>query len=162
INDDNYTIVGAMPRSFAFNDTLGVSDVYLPLSLLHDSIENPIRAVPWIKLKANVSLAAADAELDAIVHQFAQEDPERFAKKFRLQLEPIIVPYQQNTGRTLSLLLAGVVLLLAVGCANCSTLLLARGEARQHELAMRSAIGASRWRIIRQLLVEALVISFSG
>jgi len=162
INDDNYTIVGVMPRSFAFNDTIGVSDVYLPFSLQHDSIEHPIWAVPWIKLRANVSLAAADAELDAIVHEFAKENPQRFAKKFRLQLEPIIVPYQQKTGHTLSLLLAGVLLLLAVGCANCSTLLLARGEAHQHELAVRSAIGASRWRIIRQLLVEALVISFSG
>jgi ABC-type antimicrobial peptide transport system permease subunit len=162
INDDIYTIVGVMPRSFAFNDTIGVSDVYLPLSVLHDSIEHPIRAVAWIKLRANVSLAMADAELDAIVHEFAKENPQHFAKKFRLQLEPIIVPYQQNTGHMLRLLFAGVVLLLAVGCANCSTLLLARGEARQHEFAVRTAIGASRWRIIRQLLVEALVISFSG
>ena len=162
LNDDNYTIVGVMPRSFAFNDTIGVSDVYLPFSLQHDSIEHPIREVAWIKLKAKVSLAAADGELDAIVHQFAQENPQRFAKKFRLQLEPIILPYQQKAGHTLGLLLAGVLLLLAVGCANCSTLLLARGEAHQHELAVRSVMGASRWRIIRQLLVEALVISLSG
>jgi len=162
INDDNYTIVGVMPRNFAFNDTMGVSDVYLPMSLLHDSIDRPVRAVAWIKLKANVSLDAADAELDAIVHQFAIENPRYFAKKIRLQLQPIIVPYERNTGHTLSLLLAGVVLLLAIGCANCSILLLARGEARQHELAVRSAVGADRWRIIRQLLVEALVISFAG
>jgi len=67
INGDNYTIVGVMPRSLAFNDTIDVSDVYLPFSLQHDSIEHPIRAIPWIKLKANVSLAAADPELDAIV-----------------------------------------------------------------------------------------------
>ena len=87
---------------------------------------------------------------------------EDFTKKFHLHLQPIIVPYEQNTGHTLALLLAGVLLLLAIGCANCSILLLARGEARQHELAVRSAIGASRWRIIRQLLVEALVVSFSG
>jgi len=68
----------------------------------------------------------------------------------------------QGTGRTLTLLLAGVVLLLIIGCANCSILLLARGRARQHELAIRSAIGASRWRIVRQLLVEAIVISCTG
>ncbi|HET6844602.1 MAG TPA: FtsX-like permease family protein [Candidatus Angelobacter sp.] len=60
------------------------------------------------------------------------------------------------------LLLAGVVLLLIIGCANCSILLLARGRTRQHELAIRSAIGASRWRIVRQLLVEAIVISCTG
>jgi predicted permease len=159
IKNDNYTIVGVMPRTFAFNDTIGVGDVYLPFSLLHDS---PVRAVSWIKLKPNVTPAAADAELDAIVHQFARENPRTFAKKFRLQLQPIIDPYRRSTSHTLILLLAAVVLLLAIGCANCSILLLARGEARQRELAVRSAIGAGRWRILRQLLVEALVISFSG
>jgi predicted permease len=159
-----YTIVGIMPRAFAFNDTAGASDVYLPKSLQRDSIIPRIRSlyVPWIKLKANVSPAAADAELDAIVHQFAKENPDDFANKFHLHLQPILVPYEQNAGHTLALLLAGVLVLLAIGCANCSILLLARGEARRHELAVRSALGASRWRIIRQLLVEALVISFSG
>ena len=164
LNHIIYTIVGIMPRTFAFNDTFGVGDVYLPKSLQRDSTNPHIRSLydPWIKLKANVSPAAADVELDAIVHQFAKENPDDFTKKFHLHLQPIIVPYEQNTGHTLALLLTGVLLLLAIGCANCSILLLARGEARQHELAVRSAIGASRWRIIRQLLVEALVVSFSG
>ena len=72
------------------------------------------------------------------------------------------MPYQQDLGRTLALLLAGVVLLLIIGCANCSILLLARGRTRRHELAIRTAIGATRWRIVRQLLVEALVISCTG
>jgi predicted permease len=79
-----------------------------------------------------------------------------------MQLEPIAVPYERNTGPMLALLFAGVMLLLTIGCANCSILMLARGAARQHELAVRSAIGASRWRIVRQLLVESVVISFSG
>ena len=164
LNHVIYTIVGVMPRTFAFNDTSGVTDVYLPKSLQRDSTNPRIRSlyVPWIKLKANVSSAAANAELDAIVQQFAKENPEGFAKKFHLHLQPIIVPYEQNTGHVLALLVAGVLLLLAIGCANCSILLLARGEARQHELVVRSALGAGRWRIIRQLLVEALVVSFSG
>jgi predicted permease len=159
-----YTIVGVMPRSFAFNDTLGVGDVYLPRSLLHDSVTPPIAwpYTPWIKLKPNVTLATANAELGAIVRQFAHEHPERFPKKFHLQLQPILVPFAQNTRHALLLLLAGVLLLLVIGCANCSILLLARGQARQHELAIRRAIGAGRWRIIRQLLVEAMMISFSG
>jgi predicted permease len=160
----NYTIVGVMPRSFAFNDTLGVGDIYLPRSLLHDSTNPPIQwpYTPWIKLRADVSTASADAELCAIVHQFAKEFPERYPKQFRLQLQPIIVPFEQNTGRALALLLAGVSLLLIIGCVNCSILLLARGAARQQELAVRSAIGASRWRIVRQLLIESMVVSFTG
>jgi predicted permease len=159
-----YTIVGVMPRSFAFNDTTGVGDIYLPRSLLRDTVNPPVTApyIPWIKLKPHVSPAAADAELNAIVRQFAKENPNHFPDKWHLQLQPIIVPFQQNTGRTLMLLFAGVLLLLIIGCANCSILLLARGRARQHELAVRSAIGASRWRIVRQLLVEAVVISFTG
>jgi predicted permease len=159
-----YTIIGVMPRSFAFNDTTGVGDVYLPRSLLHDSVNPPVTSpyIPWIKLKPPISPAAADAELNAIVRQFAKENPNHFPKKWHLQLQPIIVPFQQNTVRPLVLLLAGVLLLLIIGCANCSILLLARGRARQHELAVRAAIGASRWRIVRQLLVEAIVISVTG
>jgi predicted permease len=159
-----YTIVGVMPRSFAFNDTTGVGDVYLPRSLLQDTVNPPVTApyIPWIKLKPRVSPAVADAELNAIVRQFAKENPNHFPEKWHLQLQPIIVPFQENTGRTLMLLLAGVLLLLIIGCANCSILLLARGRARRHELAVRSAIGASRWRILRQLLVEAVVISCAG
>jgi predicted permease len=161
-----FTIVGVMPRSFAFNDTLGVGDVYLPGSSLHFREFGPYQHpsyIPWIKLKPHVSLIAADAELDAIVHPFARQLPHYFPQgKWHLQLQPIVVPYRHSIGRTLVLLLVGVLLLLIIGCANCSILLLARGRARQQELAVRAAIGASRWRIVRQLLVEAVVISFTG
>ena len=163
INHVPYTIIGVMPRSFAFNDTNGVGDVYLPGSLMRGIANLPYFAyIPWIKLRPHVTLAAANAALEPIVRQFAKQHPERFPDHWHLALQPIIVPYQQTTGRTLTLLLAGVVLLLIIGCANCSILLLARGRARQHELAIRSAIGASRWRIVRQLLVEAVVISCTG
>jgi predicted permease len=161
-----FTIVGVMPLSFAFNDTLGVGDVYLPGSSLHLRETGPYQHpayIPWIKLKPHVALFAANAELGAIVHPFARQLPHYFPQgKWHLQLQPIVVPYQQSMGRTLVLLLVGVLLLLIIGCANCSILLLARGRARQQELAVRAAIGASRWRIVRQLLVEAVVISFTG
>jgi predicted permease len=159
VNHVPYTIVGVMPRSFAFNDATVVGDIYLPGSLMRDADNPPgVEYVPWIKLRPHVNLAAAGAALKPIVRQSIHQDPD----KWHLVLQPIIEPYQQETGLTLALLLAGVVLLLIIGCANCSILLLARGRARQHELAIRSAIGASRWRIVRQLLVEALVISCAG
>jgi predicted permease len=164
LNHVAHTIVGVMPRSFTFNDAIGIGDIYLPRNLLHDNVNPPVHwpYTPWIKLKPHIMLAAADAELQAIVRQFARQNPEVFPARWHLALQPIIVPFEQNTGRTLMLLLAGVVLLLIIGCANCSILLLARGRARQHELAVRTAVGATRWRIIRQLLVEAVVISFTG
>lgn len=163
VNHAPYTIIGVMPRSFAFNDTTGVGDVYLPGSLMRRVLNVPyLEYIPWVKLQPHAALAAADATLEPIVRRFAKEHPERFPVQWHLALQPIIVPFRQETGRTLTLLLAGVVLLLIIGCANCSILLLARGQTRRHELAIRSAIGASRWRILRQLLVEAIVISCTG
>jgi predicted permease len=163
MNHAPYTIVGVMPRSFAFNDTNGVGDVYLPGSLMRGILNVPdLVYAPWIKLRPHVTLAAASAALEPTVRQFAKQHPERFPDHWHLALQPIIAPFEQETGGTLTLLLAGVVLLLIIGCANCSILLLARGRARQHELAIRTAIGASRWRIVRQLLVEAVVISSTG
>ena len=155
MDHDSYTIIGVMPRSFAFNDIAGVGDVYLPASVANDPDAS---FLPWIKLRPHVTVAAANGALEPIVREMKHSG----VSAWHLGLQPIIVPYQQNLGRTLALLLAGVVLLLIIGCANCSILLLARGRARQHELAIRTAIGASRWRIVRQLLVEALVISCTG
>jgi predicted permease len=158
-----YTIVGVMPRSFAFNDIAGVGDVYLPASLMRGIANAPsIAYLPWIKLRPHVTLASANAALGPIVLEGKKLHPKGSPDHRQLALQPIIVPYQQDLGRALTLLMAGVVFLLIIGCANCSILLLARGRARQHELAIRTAIGASRWRIVRQLLVEALVISCTG
>jgi predicted permease len=163
INHASYAIIGVMPRSFAFNDLSGVGDVYLPASLMLRLPNLPyLLYVPWVKLRPHVTLAAANAALEPIVRQFAKQHPERVPDHWHLALEPIIWTFQEDTGRTLKLLLAGVVLLLIIGCGNCSILLLARGRTRQHELAIRTAIGASRWRIVRQLLVEAIVISCAG
>jgi predicted permease len=157
-----WTIIGVMPRSFAFSDVAGVGDVYLPASQMRIPANLPSMSyLPWIKLKSHVTLAAANAALEPLVPQLAKQ-PLHSQDHWHLALQPIIVPYQQDTGRTLSLLLAGVVLLLIIGCANCSILLLARGRTRQHELAIRTAIGASRWRIVRQLVIEAVVISSTG
>src|SRR5271155_5151581 len=157
-----YTIVGVMPRSFAFNDVGGVGDVYLPASLMDAVANGPAPTyLPWIKLRPHVTVATADAALEPIVREIMKIHSEA-SLAWHLGLQPIIVPYQQDLGRTLALLLAGVVLLLIIGCANCSILLLARGRTRRHELVIRTAIGASRWRIVRQLLVEALVISCTG
>ncbi|MGA7524591.1 MAG: ADOP family duplicated permease [Acidobacteriaceae bacterium] len=157
------TIIGVMPRSFAFSDVAGVGDVYLPASQMRGLANLPsLSWLPWIKLKPHVTLAAADAALEPLVPQLAKQRLEHSPDHWHLALQPIIVPYQQDTGRTLTLLLAGVVLLLIIGCANCSILMLARGRTRLHELAIRSAVGASRWRIVRQLLIEAVVISSTG
>ena len=150
-----------MPRSFAFNNITGVADVYLPASLMRVVANGRATSyLPWIQLRPHVTVAAANAALEPLVREIKKQHSG--VSSWHLALQPIILPYQQDLGRTLALLLAGVVLLLIIGCANCSILLLARGRTRRHELAIRTAIGASRWRIVRQLLVEALVISCTG
>ncbi len=162
IDHASYTIIGVMPRSFAFNDMIEVGDVYLPAS--RTPVVN-LPSVPYIlmvKLRRHVTRAAANAALEPIVFKIMKQETGRVPEHAHLALQPIIWIFQKTTGATLKLLLAGVVLLLIIGCANCSILLLARGRARRHEIAIRSAIGASRWRIVRQLLVEAVVISSTG
>jgi predicted permease len=165
IDHASYTIIGVMPRSFAFNDMVEVGDVYLPASRT-PVVNLPSGAtVPYIlmvKLRPHVTRAAANSVLEPIAFELMKQRTGRIPDHAHLALQPIIWIFQKNTGTTLKLLLAGVVLLLIIGCANCSILLLARGRTRQHELAIRSAIGASRWRIVRQLLVEAIVISSTG
>ena len=151
----NYTIVGVMPSRFTIND----ADVYLPLKITNDPT---VTFTPRIRLRPGVTHAAADAELQPLLEQFAKETPTHFPKKFQVHVRGIIERYMEHLGRSLFLLLAAVSILLLVGCANVSILLLARGTARQHELAVSSAIGASRWRIQRQLLTETLALSLAG
>ena len=149
-----YTIVGVMPRDYTWEP-----DLYIPMSLLPTRDRN---VLPIMKLRPGVSLERANAEIGALVHQFAKETPHRFPTRLRMHLEHITDRIVIAVGRTLVLLFAAVVMLLIIGCANCSILLLARGMSRQGELAVRTALGASRYRIIRQLIVEALVLAVTG
>lgn len=151
----NYTIVGVLPSRFTWND----ADVYLPLKITNDP---NITYAALVKLKPGVTHAAADAELQSLLEQFAKESPSHFPRKFRVHVRGINERYVEHLGRSLFLLFGAVALLLLIGCANVSILLLARGTARQHELAVRSAIGASSWRIQRLFLTDALGLSLLG
>jgi len=155
INHKPYVIIGVLPKDFGW----GFPGVYVPMSLVPTRERS---VVPIMKLKPGVSLAAANAEVGALVHQFAKETPQYFPSHFRMHLESVTDRVIQGGGKALMLLFAAVVMLLIIGCANCSILLLARGMARQSEFAVRSALGASRYRIVRQLLVEALVLAITG
>ena len=151
----NYTIIGVMPPRFTWED----ADVYLPLKITNDP---NTEYSPLLRLKPGVTHAAANAELQPLIQQFAHETPTHFPKKFRVRIKGLNDQFLERVGGKLFLLSGAVALLLLVGCGNVSILLLARGTARQYELAVRSALGASRWRIQRQLLSEALVLSLGG
>jgi predicted permease len=157
LDHQNYTIIGVMPRRFSFTEAVGNADVYIPWTETRISF-----LFPLIKLKPGVSLSVANSEFQSFLNQFKKQTPKHFPARFHVSVQPIIEPYVHRTGRTLLLLFAAVVLLLLIGCANCSILLFARGESRQHEFAIRSAIGASSFRMVRQLLIESLAISCAG
>ena len=150
-----YTVIGVAGPRFTWGD----SDVYvpyLPTGDPHDYRNS------FIKLKPGVTLEAARAELEPLILQFHERDPKGYPPITRIK---VITLNEQVLGQfsgTLLLLFGAVTLLLVIGCANVSILMLARGTSRMRELALRSSIGASRWRIMRQLLTEAVLLSLVG
>jgi predicted permease len=152
----NYTIVGVAPPRFAWWH----ADVYLPLKITQDLNRSYFVEM---RLKPGVSHEMANAALQPLFEQFAKETPKHFpTDHFVVSVAGLNEDVVHDLGGTLFLLFTAVALLLAIGCGNVSILLLARGTARQHEFAVRSAIGASRGRLIRQLLTEALLLSITG
>ena len=103
------------------------------------------------------------AALEPLLRQFAKETPKHFPQDWKhLHVVGLNEDFVKQLGGTLYLLFGSVALLLLIGCGNVSILLLARATARQHEFAVRSAIGASQSRIVRQLLTESLLLSLTG
>jgi predicted permease len=152
----NYTIIGVAAQRFTWGD----GDVYLPLKVTADPV--PAYFVET-RLKPGVTHAQADAALQPLIEAFVRETPKHFPEgKLRLHVAGLNEQFIEQLGGTLALLFAAVALLLLIGCGNVSILLLARATARQSEFAVRSAIGASRSRIIRQLLTESLLLSLAG
>jgi predicted permease len=152
----NYTIVGVAAPRFTWDD----GDVYLPLKVTQDTAKT---YYVGLRLKPGVTHEAANAALQPLIEQFAKETPKHFPlSQFQFRVVGLNENFVRDLGGTLSLLFSAVALLLIIGCGNVSILLLARGTSRQHELAVRTAVGASRARIIFQLLSEAMVLSLTG
>ena len=152
----NYTVVGVASQRFTWDD----ADVYVPQKITQD----PVFAFDCeARLKPGISHEAANAALQPLMEQFAKESPKHFPTgSFRVQVEGLNDFFLRQLGGTLYLLFCAVALLLVIGCGNVSILLLARGTARQQEFAIRAAVGASRRRLIVQLITESLLLSLTG
>ena len=155
LNREDYTIIGVLPQRFAWM----WGDAYVPLAYSTD----PRRIFNvFARVREGVTDRAAEATLQPILDAFAKETPSNFPQHFKVHLVHINeVAIGQFRG-VLEVLFLSVSFLLVLACVNVAILMLARGEARQAEIAMRQALGAGRRRIIAQLLTESVMFSVAG
>ena len=155
LDHESYTILGVMPRRFAW---MG-SDAYIPLAYSPDPRHV---ANVYARIRAGVSDGAAEQALEPMLDRFAKETPGNFPQRFKVHVVHINEIAMGRFKGVLVILFISVSFLLLLACVNVAILLLARGEARQAEMAMRKALGAGPRRIVAQLLTEALLLSSTG
>ncbi len=163
LHDRPYTVVGVMPAEMASPQD---ADVWVPIIARSGNNAWQSRAIHpllygWGRLKPGVSLEQARHEMATIAARIAKEHPDS-NKGVGVLLRPLLDSIVGDYRKNLALLLGAVALVALVACANLANLFAARGAARAREFAIRTAVGASRGRIVRQLLIESALVAVAG
>ena len=156
LNDNVRTVIGVMPKRFMWRG----ADVYLPIAFQRGQIIEGVRNVHLLgRLKPGITEAQAEADLRPIIQDLKQREPAAFPDSWRVSLLSFKETFPSGITGDIWVLFGAVSLLLVIACANVSNLLLSRAAARQREMSVRAALGASRSRVIRQLLTESLLLA---
>jgi predicted permease len=160
VNEKPATIIGVMPKGFAFPTTV---DMWMPIAPTPNDLRRDNRQLQVFGLlRPGVNRASAQTELDGIAQRLAKQ----YADTDKNTTALVLSFHERYNGGNIKmiflLMLASVGFVLLIACANVANMMLSRAVARQREMSIRAALGASRWRVIRQLLIESVVLSVVG